>query len=102
MAFWLASPGQLWKTRNFIAAAGASIIAPALTDIGESYQITQATSTGTPWGVEQTAGVDGTDICAVVHDILDVNGVRLADSSLTLSATTQNYWVIFEIKGTGL
>lgn len=96
VAFWLAEPGQLWITANMITAGGASAgTAPVLTDIGESYQITQGTHTGTPWGVERTAGVSGTDICAVVHAVLDANKRPIRDTGAA------GVYCVFEIR-TGL
>lgn len=111
--FWAADSGTYWITKNFYAAGGATAIAPALTDIGESYQLTWGTGTfstgGTArseWGVEQTAGVTGTDVCCIVHDILDYNKTPIRNSGVTPAITgaagtvADNFYVVFEIKAT--
>lgn len=94
IAYWPADQGTLFITDNFTAAGAGSAVAPAVTDIGEAYQITYATF-GTPdsgWGVEQTAGVAATDVFAAVVDVLDATKVPIG---LTGNA---GVFVVFEIR----
>ena len=96
IAYYPADQGTLFITDNFFAAAAGSAVAPALTDIGEIYQITYA-QFGTPdagWGVEQTAGVPGTDVVAVIYDVLDSNKVSINESS----SNGTGVYVVFEMK----
>jgi len=95
IAYWPADQGTLFITNNFHAAGGASAgAAPAITDIGEPYQITFGTY-GTPdagWGIEYTAGAYGTDVVAVIVDVLDALGRPIRTSGAAgVSA-------VFEIK----
>lgn len=95
IAYYPADEGNLFITDNFFAAGAGSAVAPALTDIGESYQITYATF-GTPdagWGVEQTAGVSGTDVCAHIVDVLDANKVSINEPS----STGTGVYVVFKM-----
>jgi hypothetical protein len=87
VAFWPWDEGTLFITDNFLAAGAGALETggPLLTDIGESYQISYATA-GTPdigWGVEKTAGVVATDVCAVIRDVLDANKRPIRDSGQT-------------------
>lgn len=94
IAYWPADQGTLFITSNFFAAAAGSAVAPAITDIGEPYQITYGTF-GTPdagWGVEQTAATYGTDVVAVVVDVLDSLKRPIRRSGQT------GVYVVFEIK----
>lgn len=100
IAFWPADQGTLFITRHLTTAGGTTAVAPALTDIGEIYQIsynTTANTTALPdqlgWGVEQTAGVPGTDVCAIVVDVLDANYVPIK-----ASGGPAGVYVVFEIK----
>jgi hypothetical protein len=71
--YWPVDMGIVFRTQNLYAAAAGSAVTPAITDIGNSYQVTYGTF-GTPdagWGLEQTSGVFGTDVCAQVVDVLD-------------------------------
>lgn len=95
IGIWPADQGTLFITDNFFAAAGGSAVVPAGTDRGEIYQITYATF-GTPdggWGIEQTAGVPGTDVVAVVHDVLNSRYEPIAYND-----TTTGVYVVFEMK----
>lgn len=85
--------GMLFRTNNFWAAGGASAVVPVLTDVGEIYQITFDNTLTNEWGVEQTAGVLGTDITAVVHGVLDSLGRPILAADTTGGTT-----VIFEIR----
>jgi hypothetical protein len=93
VAFWPADQGTLFITDNMFAAAAGSAVAPAQTDVGEIYQITYSTTAGIiGWGIERTAGVYGTDVCAVVHEVLDAQKAPLRISGGT------GVYAIFEIK----
>jgi hypothetical protein len=94
IGYWPADQGTLFITDNFFASAAGSAVAPAVTDIGQSYMITYATF-GTPdagWGVEQAAAVAGTDIAAVVVDVLDSQKAPIRVSGNT------GVYVVFEIR----
>jgi len=96
VAFWPVNEGTQFITRNFWAAAGGSAVVPALTDIGEAYQITYATF-GTPdagWGVEQTAGVSGVDFEARIVDVLDSQKAPIRRSG------NAGVFLVFEIVAT--
>lgn len=80
IAYWPADQGNLFIAR-LVSAAAAALVAPAITDIGESYEISYGTA-GTPdigWAVEQTTAVvttdtvAGLDVFAVVTDVLDTD-----------------------------
>ena len=71
ISYWPSGDGQLFITENFFAAGAASDVVPVQTDVGEPYQITYNTTGTIGWGVEQTAGVEGVDVVAVVVDVLD-------------------------------
>jgi hypothetical protein len=93
--YWPINEGTHFITKNFWAAAGAgSAAVPDLANIGISYMITYATF-GTPdagWGIEETAAVSGTDVSAVVLDVLDS-----AKTPIRLSGNAGVY-LVFEIR----
>lgn len=93
IAYWPANQGTLFITDNFWAtgAAGTAVV-PLQTDVGESYQISEG---GAGWGVEQTAGVVGVDIQAIVHDVLDAQ-----KSPIRLSGNA-GVFLVFEIVASG-
>lgn len=91
IAYWPFNQGILFKTSNFFAAGAGSAVAPVQTDVGESYQITYGTTSPIGWGVEQTAGVPGVDVCAGIIEVLDSTGDPIR---ITGNAGTQ---VVFEI-----
>lgn len=92
--YWPAGRGILFKTKNFITAGGTTGTGiPPGTIVGESLQVTYGTAATIGWGVENTAGVDGTDLLAIVHSVLDARGRPIAASD-----TTTGVWVIFELK----
>jgi hypothetical protein len=96
IAYWPANEGTIFITSNFWAAGAGSAVAPDLANIGIAYQITYATF-GTPdsgWGVEETAGVVGVDVQAVILDVLDSNKAPISRSG------NAGVYVIFEIKST--
>jgi hypothetical protein len=96
VAFYPCDQGNLFITDNLFAAAGGSQVTPALTDIGETYQVTYGTGTTNPsgWGLERTAGVTGTDLLGVVYDVLDTNKKSIVESGSTGSGV----YVVFELK----
>lgn len=94
IAYWPLNQDILWITDNFFATGAGSAVAPAQTDVGESYQLTHATF-GTPdagWGVEQTAGVAGTDVQAKIVEVLDARFDPIRISSQT------GVYVVFTIE----
>ncbi len=72
-----------FRTNNFWTAGGASAVVPALTDVGEIYQVTFDNTLTNTWGVEQTVGVPQTDITATILGVLDSLGrpVLAADTT---------------------
>lgn len=90
VAYWVVSPNQQWITPNFWATGAAGTAAtPAQTDVGEAYQLSEG---GAGWGVEQTAAVTGTDVRAVVQDVLDSD-----KKPIRISGNTGAY-VVFTIE----
>ena len=93
--YWPWGQGILFITSNFWATGGsATAVTPLQTDVGEAYQMTYATA-GAPvlgWGLEQTAGVRGTDLVCLVHDVLDANFAPIRISSGT------GVYLLFEIE----
>ena len=94
VAFWPANEGTLFITSNVFAAGAGSASAPALTDMGESYQITYGTTDPIGWGVEKTAGVSGVDVQALIVDVLDAQLNPISRSGNT------GVYVVFEIIAT--
>lgn len=96
IGYWPANQGTIFITDNFFAAGAGSAVAPVAGDIGEAYQITYA-QFGTPdagWGVEQTAGVVGVDVQAIILDVLDSR-----KDPIRLTSNT-GVFVTFEINAT--
>lgn len=92
IGYWPGNQGTLFITRNFwgAGAAGTAVV-PLQTDVGESYQLSEG---GAGWGVEQTAGVAGVDIQAIVVDVLDAQKapIRLSGNA--------GVFVVFELVAT--
>jgi hypothetical protein len=96
VAFWPADQGVLFITKNFHDTATTAAVVPAVTDIGEIYQMStsETAAAGLGWGLEQTAGVVGTDVLAHVVDVLDAK-----KSPIRLSGNAGVY-LVFEIRST--
>jgi hypothetical protein len=95
VAYWPADQGILFITKNFHDDTAAAEVVPLQTDVGEIYQMSASTTAAVHsygWGVTQTAGVPGTDVLAIVHDVLDTN-----KAPIRLSGGTGVY-LVFEIK----
>jgi hypothetical protein len=94
VAFWPADQGILFITDNFHDNATTAAVVPAQTDVGEIYQISSSVTAaaGLGWGLEQVAGVVGTDVVAVVNDVLDTNY-----APIRLTGGTGVY-LVFEMK----
>ncbi len=93
-AYWPINEGTLFITKNFWATGAGSAVAPDLANIGISHMITYATF-GTPdagWGIEETAAVSGTDVSAVVVDVLDAQKEPIRNSG------NAGVYVVFEIR----
>ncbi|MCP4113854.1 MAG: hypothetical protein GY737_00335 [Desulfobacteraceae bacterium] len=94
IAYWPANQGTIFITKNFYSDA-TTAASPALTDIGESYEITSATvATVENWGVVQAAATEGTDVQAIILDVLDTNKSPIRDTGKT------GVYVIFTINAT--
>lgn len=85
--------GNLFVTRNVHAAGGSGAgAAPNGADRGDPFQLTYE-SGSTPdlgWGIERTAGVEGTDFVAHIQDVVDANGQ-------SVDATTDGVAFIFTV-----
>ena len=94
VAFWPADQGTLFITSNFHDDATTSAVTPAQTDVGEIYQISSSVTAaaGLGWGLEQVAGTVGTDVVAVVYDVLDINKAPIRISGGT------GVYLVFEMK----
>lgn len=95
IGYWPWDRGTLFITNNVLAAGGAATALPDGADRGVQFQLTYGT-VGTPdagWAVEKTAGVTGTDVLAVIHDVLDS---QLRPVSAT--DTTTGVYYVFEIR----
>jgi hypothetical protein len=70
--------GTQFITSNFRSDAGAAVVVPALTDIGEVYEISYATANPPlGWGVDQTNATVATEVGARILDVLDTNRVSI-------------------------
>jgi hypothetical protein len=96
VAYWPINEGTLFITRNMHDTATTAAVVPAQTDVGESYMLSasQTTAAGLGWGIEQTAGVMGTDVQALVHDVLDAQKAPIRISG------NAGVYVVFEIIAT--
>jgi hypothetical protein len=93
--FWPADHGTLFKTRRIISAVGTSVV-PTGSMAGKDFQLTfDNTSSRLWWAIETTAAVQGTDVRAVIHQVLDSRG-----RPIPATDTTNGVWAIFEIKTT--
>lgn len=77
VSYYPALPGALFKAQ-VLAAGGASAGVGLTTHKGELFQLNycNATTPDLGWGVDLTAGVPGTDICARIWDVLGSDGRR--------------------------
>lgn len=96
IGYWPANQGTIFITKNTYASAGASLDVAVVTDIGESFQIVYATyntnGVDTGWGVDiDTAGAQGTDVQALILDVLDSKKVPIRISG------NAGIYVTFEI-----
>lgn len=72
IAYWPINQGTLFITDNFFADGTATVVVPAITDIGESYEIGASTTAGIlGWGIEQATATAGTEVQAGIVDVLD-------------------------------
>lgn len=91
--YWPINQGTVFITQNFNVAGGATAVAPALTDIGNPFQISFGAA-GSNWGIERTAALEGIDYIATIMDVLDA---KKAPINRTGEA---GVYVIFTITGT--
>jgi hypothetical protein len=74
IAYWPIDQGTLFITSNFHSDAGAAAVVPALTDVGESYELDYATAAAPiGWGLDQTANATVTELGCKVVEVLDTN-----------------------------
>jgi len=92
--YWPWGQGTLFITANFWPTGGdnAAPVAKLQTDVGEAYQLTYDNTTANAWGLEQTAGVRGTDLVCLVQEVLDANF-----APIRISGGTGAY-LVFEIE----
>ena len=91
VAYWPVNRGIIFMSNNFMNTGMTAAVVPLHTDVGESYQISYSTAAPIGWGVEQTAGVAGTDLEAHIVDVLDVNLAPLNRSAGT------GVWLLFDL-----
>lgn len=91
--YWPINEGTLFITQNFTVAGGATAVAPALTDIGNPFQISYGAA-ASKWGIERTAGLEGIDYIATVIDVLDAEKTPIRNSGNT------GVYAVFTITGT--
>ena len=74
IAYWPWGQGTLFITSNFHTDAGAAAAVPALTDVGESYELDYATAAAPiGWGIDQTANATVTELGCKIVEVLDTN-----------------------------
>jgi len=84
--------GTLFITKNFWATGDPTTASiPAGTSVGDDYLIV-ARASDDVWGLELTAGVQGTNPCANIHQVLNT---RM--EPISASDTTTGVYVVFEI-----
>lgn len=86
VGFYPADEGIVFQTTQFHAAGGAGAAAiPAGADVGDMFQLSKpnAGAQDNRWGIEETAGVAGTDVVAKVVRVLNNRGedIGLADTT---------------------
>lgn len=86
--------GTLFITKNYVSAADTTAVPPG-SIVGESFQIhgSNATTLTANWEILSTAGVHGTDVQAIIHQVLNS---RM--EPITAADTTTGVWVVFEIR----
>jgi hypothetical protein len=73
IAYWPINQGNVFITDNFFATGDTTTaVVPVQGDVGEDYIMNQAVA-NTAWGIEQTAGAEGTDVIASIIEVLDAN-----------------------------
>ena len=93
VSYYPINEGILFITENFVGNNTPDTAAiPAGTDVGESYQIAGINANGT-WAIEQTAGVRGVDLCALIHNVLNVRKEPIGATD-----TTTGKWLVFELQ----
>jgi hypothetical protein len=93
IAYYPWNEGTLFITKNFWATGDPDTdVVPAGTDVGESYMVTGQNANDL-WGIEQTAGVSGRDVQALIHQVLNVRKEPIAAAD-----TTTGVWLVFELK----
>lgn len=93
ISYYPINEGTLFITKNFIGAGTPDTAAiPAGTDVGESYQVAGTDLVG-QWEIEQTAGVRGVDLCALIHQVLNVR-----KEPISAADTTTGIWLVFELQ----
>ena len=79
IAYYPMNEGNLFITSVFTIAGGGTAVAPALTDIGEAYQLSLGAA-NSQWGPERTSAIAGTDVQARIVDVLDAQGTTIRTS----------------------
>jgi len=93
ISYYPVNDGTLFITQNFVAAGDPdTAVIPAGTDVGESYQVVGVNGDGS-WAIEQTAGVEGVDLQAIVHNVLNARMEPIGATD-----TTTGVYVVFEMK----
>lgn len=94
IAYWPFNQGTLFITRNVYDNETTAHV-PVQTDVGEAWQIVSATVSAVEnWGVDNTAGVIGVDVQAIIVDVLDAEKTPIRISG------NAGVFVVFEINST--
>ena len=93
ISYYPINDGNLFITKKFVGAGTPdAAVVPAGTDVGESYQVAGIDLIG-GWAIEQTAGVRGVDLCAIVHQVLNSRMEPIGATD-----TTTGVWIVFELQ----
>ncbi len=93
IGYYPVNEGTLFITKNFVGASTPdTAVIPAGTDVGESYQVAGINLNGT-WAIEQTAGVMGVNLNALIHNVLNVRKEPIGATD-----TTTGIWLVFELQ----
>jgi len=93
VSYYPANDGTLFITKNYVSAADTAAVPPG-TIVGESFQVhgSNATTLSSNWEILSTAGVAGTDLQALIHQVLNSR-----KEPISATDTTTGVWVVFEL-----
>jgi hypothetical protein len=92
ISYWPADQGILFITSQVFASGGAAAGIPPGTIVGEALFFTYSSTLG-HWGIELADAAYGTEVVAIIHQVLDAQKNPIAPAN-----TTDGVYVVFEIK----